>query len=102
MAEDFKKALRRELKGAEADLNEKLNSPDSPSYSPAHRAQSVHRAGLAAHPRARGGTPARAHRAAPSGAASPESPGGSARIAAAPGGSPLADRLPDPPVSHGR
>ena len=31
----FEKALQRELKAAEAQLNEKLNSPDSPSYSPA-------------------------------------------------------------------
>ncbi len=55
MAEDFKKALRRELKGAEADLNEKLNSPDSPSYSPAELAQIVESSVLDAHLRASGG-----------------------------------------------
>jgi hypothetical protein len=35
------KAYQRELKAAEAQLNEKLNSPNSPAYSPADLARIV-------------------------------------------------------------
>lgn len=52
MADDFDKALRRELKAAEADLNQKLNSPDSPAYSPAELARIVDSSVLDAHLRA--------------------------------------------------
>lgn len=38
---DFEKALRRELKASEAELAEKLNSPDSPAYTPAELARIV-------------------------------------------------------------
>lgn len=55
MADDFEKALRRELKAAEADLNEKLNSPDSPAYTPADLARIVDSTILDAHLRASDG-----------------------------------------------
>lgn len=56
MADNFQQALRRELKAAEADLNEKLNSPDSPAYSPAELARIVDSSVLDAHLRASGGS----------------------------------------------
>lgn len=52
MAHDFEKALRRELKAAEADLDQKLNSPNSPAYSPAELGRIVASSVLDTHLRA--------------------------------------------------
>jgi hypothetical protein len=48
----FDKAFRRELKAAEADLCEELNSSDSPAYEPADLARITDSAILDAHLRA--------------------------------------------------
>jgi hypothetical protein len=52
MTDGFERALRRELKAAEADLHETLNSSDSPAYEPADLARIADSAVLDAHLRA--------------------------------------------------
>ncbi|MEU7416729.1 hypothetical protein [Streptomyces antibioticus] len=52
MSTNFDKAMQRELKATEAELDHKLNSPDSPSYTPAELGRIVSSAILDAQLRA--------------------------------------------------